>query len=162
FALEAQVSQALFRHRREERNGSLWVDFQQIIVAEVGNKKVSFAIERNAVGALEEVACGERRHRTVTRDLYDRIASAVPDIDLFRFSVYCNAYRAAQACGHEWLRLSLPVHLGNGVAVVVRLQQVSFVVDRVAGSAIEAGREFVALSFGRNLPNEISEVRHIQ
>src|SRR5262249_10214403 len=127
----------------------------------VGDKKVSFAVEGNSVRTFEEITCRERRRCAFPGDLHDRIATAVRDIDIARFSVNRDAYWPPQAAGDEWLRLSLSIHLCDEVAVEVRLQQVSFFVDGVSGSAIKTGGEFVALSFRRNLPNGLSEVRNI-
>src|SRR5262249_54784560 len=54
--IEAQMSQALSRYGRKERDITLRIDLQHLVVSIVDDIKISLPIERNSVRAVEKIA----------------------------------------------------------------------------------------------------------
>src|SRR5205814_8190247 len=57
--IEAQMSQALSGYGREERNSTLRIDLQHLVISVVDDIKISIPIELNSVCAVEKIALCE-------------------------------------------------------------------------------------------------------
>src|SRR6266853_2864862 len=132
------MPQSLFGHRRKRGDGAVRIDLQHPVVPEIGDIENFAAIEGNAVGTSEKIALRECRRGAIGFDLGDRIAAAVCDIYIARLSVDRDTYGPAEAVGDEGLRLALAIHLGDRIAVEIRLQEVALAVDRVARRTVKA------------------------
>src|SRR5213080_285433 len=120
------MPQALRGYGREKRDSTLRIDLQHLVVSIVDDVKISLPIERNSVWAVEKIA------------LCDRITATIRDEDIPRLLVDRDSDRAAKTAGSKWLRLTFSIDFSDRVAVEVRLQEIAFVVDRVAGRAVKA------------------------
>src|SRR5947208_119927 len=95
------MPQSLHGYGREWRDDSLRVDPQHLVVSVIDHAQTSFAIEGNAIRTLEEIALRKRRDGAGRRNLGDRVAAAVRDIDVAGLPVDRNPYGAAQAADDE-------------------------------------------------------------
>src|SRR5436309_12596959 len=132
------MPQALRGYGREKRDSTLRIDLQHLVVSIVDDVKISLPIERNSVWAVEKIALCVCRNVPVLRNLCDRITATIRDEDIPRLLVDRDSDRAAQTAGSKWLRLTFSIDFSDRVAVEVRLQEIAFVVDRVAGRAVKA------------------------
>jgi hypothetical protein len=110
------------------------VDFQHVIVRVVYHVQQARGVEGDTVRAFQQIALGESGGHAVAADSANGVTPAVGDVQIARRWVDRDTDRASQSARGEQGGVPRPIDLGDEVAVITRLKQVTLMVDGVATS----------------------------